>query len=348
MMRVRDFLSKLTSLAASELLLAPNRPPLYRALHEWLPLPGSAELRADELERALARLLNSDELRMLREEQHLSCIKQLETGERVRAYCHASLQGYTVKLVLLSLQAQVSSALAIPPLVMPLTAARSGLVIVTGPAGGGKSALISRFLTHVASERHAYVATVEDPVQYAAAPSDAVIMQRALGRHCTSHAQGIETALAARAEVIACSNLAAPQAFARMLDAASCGALALGELRGHSAVGALEQLLGASPASVRPLLARELADCLLAVISLDLLPAKSGGRVLALEVLTATPKLCALLREQSLERIQQLYEGEPGMQSMDRSLLELATAGVLEGREAYRRAADKSLFSAWA
>ncbi|HET8937092.1 MAG TPA: ATPase, T2SS/T4P/T4SS family [Polyangiales bacterium] len=348
MMRMRDYLSKLSSLQASELLLSANRPPLFRTLNEWQPVPGTTELRADELERALTRLLSSDELRMLREEQHVSCIKELDSGERVRAYCHASNHGYTVKLVLLSLQAQVSAALSIPPLIMPLTAARSGLIVITGPAGSGKTTLLSRILAQVAGERHAFAATIEDPVQYSAAQNGAVIMQRAVGRHCASHAHGIETALSARAEVIACSNLAAPHAFARMLDAASCGVLAVAELRAHSAVGAIEQLLGASVAALRPLLARELSECLLAVISLDLLPAKSGEHALALEVLTATPKLCGLLKEQDLEAIPQLYEAEPGMQSMDRSLLELATAGILDGREAYRRATDKTLFSAWA
>jgi twitching motility protein PilT len=251
-------------------------------------------------------------------------------------------------LVLLSQQAQVSSELTIPALVMPLTAARSGLIVITGPASSGKSALLSRILSQVASERHAFVATVEEPVQYAAATSGAVIMQRGVGRHCASHAHGIESALAARADVIACSDLAAPQAFGRMLDAADSGVLALGELRAHSAVAALEQLLGASPAGMRPLFARDLSESLLAVLALELLPAKAGGRVLAIELLTATPKLCALLREQKFERISALYEAEAGMQSMDRSLLELATAGILDGREAYRRASDKTLFSAWA
>ena len=347
MMRVRDYLGKLSALQASELLLSPNRPPLYRALAEWLPLPATVELRADELERTLTRLLSADELRMLREQHHASAVKELESGERVRIYCHAALRGYTVKLVLLSQQAEVSEQLAIPALVMPLTAARSGLIVITGLAGSGKSALLSRILSQLATERQAFVATVEEPVQYAATPS-AMFMQRAVGRHCAGHAAGIDSALAACADVIACSNLAAPQAFPRLLDAAHSGVLALGELRAPSAVAGLELLLAGARESVRPWLARELAESLLAVIALDLLPAKAGGCVLALEVLTGTPKLCALLREQKLERIHALYEAEPGMQSMDRSLLELATAGLLDGREAYRRASDKALFNAWA
>jgi twitching motility protein PilT len=351
MTRVQDFLSKLSSLHASELLLSADHPPLYRALHEWLPLPGSVELHAEDMERALARLLTQDELRMLREEQHVSFIKQLDSGERVRAFCHVAEHGYTVKLVLLDVIAKVCSELSIPPLVLPLTAAQSGLIVIAGPAGSGKSTLLSRILTQLASERQAFVITVEEPIQYSAATApktDALIVQRAVGRHCVSHAHGIEAALAARAEVIACSSLAAPQAFTRMLDAASSGVLALGELRAHSCVGALEQLLTAAPSAQRSVLARELSEALLAVVSLDLLPTKAGGRVLALEVLTATPRLRVMVREQSLERIPLLFEREAGMQSMDRSLLELATAGVLDGHEAYLRASDKTLFGAWA
>lgn len=350
MTRVHDLLSKLASLQASELLLSAERPPLYRALHEWLPLPGSAELHTDDLERALSRLLTGDELRMLREEQHVSFVKQLDSGERVRAFCHAAEHGYTVKLVLLDLQAKVSAELAIPPLVLPLSAAKSGLIVIAGPAGSGKSALISRLLMQLVSERQAFVITTEEPIEYSAAPQDSAgsIIQRAVGRHCVSHAHGIEAALAARAEIIACSNLAAPQAFTRMLDAAGSGVLALGELRAHNCVGALEQLLTAAPSAQRAVLARELSEALLAVVSLDLLPTKTGGRALAVEVLTATPRLRVMVREQSLERIPLLYEREAGMQSMDRSLLELATAGTLDGHEAYLRASDKTLFGAWA
>jgi twitching motility protein PilT len=351
MTRVHDLLSKLASLQASELLLSAERPPLYRALHEWLPLPGSAELHTEDLERALSRLLTQDELRMLREEQHVSFVKQLDSGERVRAFCHTAEHGYTVKLVLLDLQAKVSAELVIPPLIVPLSAAKSGLIVIAGPAGSGKSTLISRLLMQLASERQAFVITAEEPIQYSVAPPQenaGLIVQRAVGRHCVSHAHGIEAALDARAEVIACSNLAAPQAFTRMLDAASSGVLALGELRAHNCVSALEQLLTAAPSPQRAVLARELSEALLAVVSLDLRPTKSGGRALAVEVLTATPRLRVMVREQSLERIPLLYEREAGMQSMDRSLLELATAGILDGHEAYLRASDKTLFGAWA
>jgi twitching motility protein PilT len=347
MSTVRDYLGKMATLNATELLLSSERLPLYRAMHELLPLPGTTELRSADLERLLEVLLSADELLALREAQHVSCIKQLDSGERLRVFCHAAAHGYTLKIALLNLQNPGRSEPAVPPLLRPLMAAKSGLIVVAGPAGSGKSALVSHMLEQLAGERAAYVMTVEDPVLYSAPRRGSLIVQRAVGKHCTSHAQGVEVALAARAEVIACSNLAAPLAFERMLEAAGSGVLAIGELRATSAVGALEQLLHANRAAKCPLLARELAQVLLAVLALDQLPGKSGGRIMALEVLRALPALRELLCEQRLDQIAALYEGERGMQSMDRSLLELASAGLVEGREAYLRAADKSLFRHW-
>lgn len=345
---LRDYLAKLAVLNATELLIGSDRQPLYRALHELLPLPGSSELHAQDLERMLEALLGPEELRLLREQQHVSCIKQLDSGERVRVFCHCAAHGYTLKLALLNLHSVTRSEPALPPLLRHLTGARSGLIIVAGPAGSGKSALVSHMLEQLACERARYVISVEDPVLYGAPRSGALIVQRAVGKHCPSHAQGIEAAATAGAEVIACSNLAAPLAFERMLEVAGSGVLAIGELRAKAAVAALEHLLRPGRSAQCPLLARELSEALLAVLALDQLPARSGGRILALEVLTATPSLCGLLRDRQLEGIAHLFERERGMQSMDRSLLELATAGLVEGHEAYLRASDKTLFRAWA
>lgn len=347
-MLFRDYLDRLSSLKAGELLLSSDRVPLYRSPTGLLPLPGTTELPAEMLERELAALLCPEELRTLEREQHVACIKQLCESHRVRVSCHVAAHGYTLKLALADLQAQADGELAVPAMLSPLMHASRGLIIVAGPAASGKSSLVSRMLEQLCSDRAAFAMTVEDPVLYSSDAGSGIVVQRAVGKHCVSHAQGIDTALAARAEIIACSDLAAPGAFERMVEAASSGAVAIGELRAQSAVGALEQLLSAADGGSRSALAGELADALLAVLSLDLLPAQGGGRVPAIELLSATPRICALLREQQLDKISALFEREPGMQSMDRSLLELASAGLVEGREAYLRASDKALFRAWA
>lgn len=345
--RLHDYVRKLSGVNATELLIGSDRPPLYRALNELLPLPGEGPLAAAELQSELQAVLSPEDWQALESEQRVVFTSELTPSARVRGACHVAAHGLTLKLSLLGAQARDLREVELPRALEDLLRAESGLVIVTGPASSGKSTLIARFVSQLTAERALYVATSEDPVEHALYSARGLVIQRSVGRHCAGHVQAVETALATEAQVITCSDLGAPYVFERVVDAACTSVLALGELRGQGTVSVLEQLMAAVPAARRAQIAVELADSLLAVVSLDLLPRKNGGRVLAHEVLLATPNVCSLVRDGKLGMLTALLDREPGMQSMDRCLLDLATRGQIEGREAYARATDKRLFAAW-
>lgn len=346
--RLHEYVRKLSVLNASELLIGAGRPPLYRALNELLPLPGEGPLPAAELESELQALLRPEDWQILEAEQRVVFTSDLTPSARVRGACHVAAHGLTLKLSLLGADARDLREIELPKVLENLVSAEAGMIIVTGPAGSGKSTLIARLVAQLTAERALYVATSEDPVERPMWSGKGLIVQRSLGRHCAGHAQAVETALETQAQVICCSDLAAPYVFERMVEGACASVLALGELRGQGVVSVLEQLLAAVAIHRRGALAADLADCLLAVVSLDLLPKKAGGRVLAVEALLATTNVCSLVRDGKLGMLQGLLDREPGMQSMDRCLLDLATRGVIEGREAHARANDKRLFAAWA
>jgi twitching motility protein PilT len=345
--RLHEYVRKLSVVNATELLIGAGRPPLYRARGELLPLPGEGPLPAAELESELQAVLTQDDWQVLETEQRVVFTSELTPSLRVRGACHVSAHGLTLKLNLLGTQSRDLRDVELPKVLDNFASAESGLLIVTGPASSGKSMLIGRLIAQLTAERALYVATSEDPVEQALFSRKGLITQRSVGRHVPGHAQAVETALETQAQVITCSDLTAPQVFERMIEAACACVLALGELRGQGVVSVLEQLLAAVPASRRGGLAADLADCLLGVVSLDLLPKKAGGRVLAVEALLATPNVCSLVRDGKLSMLQGLLDREHGMQSMDRCLLDLATRGVIDGREAYGRANDKRLFAAW-
>ncbi|MEY4575595.1 MAG: hypothetical protein RL701_298 [Pseudomonadota bacterium] len=347
MVHLDDYMRKLAVVNATDLLLSAGRPPLYRARGELLPLPGEGVVADDALRAELETLLGADAWETLQQEQRVAFSCVLRAGERIRGTCHVSAHGLTVKLSLLGAQSERLAELELPKILEPLLGAQSGMVIITGPAGSGKTTLIARVVSQLAAGRSLHIATSEDPVEYRLHGGESIVVQRSIGRHCASHAQAIDTALATQAQIIACSDLAAPRALEGMLEAANAGVLALGELPGYGVVRALEQLVLGAPQHARSQLLVDLADALLAVVSLDLLPRKSGGRVLAVEVLLSTRNVCSLVRDGKLSLLSGLLDREPGMQSMDRSLLDLATRGVVEGREAYTRAVDKRLLSAW-
>jgi twitching motility protein PilT len=346
--RIDEYVRKLVGLGATDLLLSSERPPLYRAANELLPLPGEGLVADADLRSLLEDLLDADEQQALQDDFRVSFQAQLLGGLRGAGSCHLAQHGLTLRLRLLGGLDLAQIDLALPPNVPSLLQAEAGLIIVTGPAGSGKSSWIARCLSLMAAQRPAYIATIDEPVEYVLPPGHGPLSQRSIGRHCRTFAEGIDAALEANAQVIACSDLRAPGVFERMLEAAGSGVLALGEVRGYGAIAALDQLLSAAPAAARTQLAGDLADTLVAAVSLDLVPRKGGGRALALELLSATPNACSLLRDGKTQMLSALLDRDPGMQSMDRCLLDLATRNVIEGRDAHARATDKRAFAAWA
>jgi twitching motility protein PilT len=347
MPRIDDYLRKLASVGASDLLLSSDRTPLYRAANELLPLPGEGTLADAELRSELQALVTPDEWASLLADQQLACMVDLGQGLRVRGLCSVGRHGISTRLSLLRPECAALAELQLPATIAGLAEAESGLVIVTGPVGAGKSSLVAALLSVVSQQRAGHIVSVENPVEYLHKSRLGTLSQRAIGRHCASYASALEAALDTGADVIACSNLDADGAFELAVEAASAGVLVFGELPGQAAANALEYLLGRAPSQQRAQLCADLAECLVAVIALDLLPKKGGGRVPAVEILLCTPNVASLVRDGKTNILHSLLDRELGMQSMDRCLLDLATRGLIEGREAFTRATDKRAFAAW-
>jgi twitching motility protein PilT len=342
---IESYFRKLDGLGANELLLSSDRPPLYRASNELLPLPGEGNLDDSELRSGIEALLSSDEWARLENEQQLSFVVALGPGRRVRGQCGLSQRGLTARLCLLRPQESLED-LQLPASLARFAEADSGLCLVTGPAGSGKSSLVASLLGLVAKLRNANIVSLENPIEYLQrSPS---VSQRALGRDFASCRSAIDTALDTNADVIACAQLESEGVFELLVEAASSGVLVIAELPGHGSVNALEQLVTCSPLGQRSQLCCDLAECLLGVVSLDLLPRKGGGRIPALEILLASPNVASLVKDGKISMLASLLDREHGMQSMDRSLLDLASRGLVEGREAHARAIDKRAFQAWA
>ena len=345
-MRIDDYLRKLESVGASELLLSADRPPLYQTANELLPLPGEGSFAADDLQDALRDLMTEDEWSALHSEHSVAFVADLGQQRRVRGLCSAGRGGLSARFRLLRSVRESVADLQLPAAITQLADADSGLLIVTGPAGSGKSTLVATWLAQ-AAKRNVHIATVESPVEYLHERQQAIVVQRAIGRHCASQASAFEAALDSNADVIVCSALAAEGVFGLAVEAANTGTLVIGELPGHGSANALEYLLMRTPSSLRAHVCSDLSECLLAVISIDLLAKKGGGRLPAAEVLLSTPNVASLVRDGKINILPSLLDREPGMQSMDRSLLDLANRGLIEGRDAYAKAADKRAFTTW-
>jgi twitching motility protein PilT len=228
--------------------------------------------------------------------------------------------------------------LGLPPIVERLAADASGLVLVTGPAGSGKTTTINALVDHINETRAAHIITIEDPVEYLHADKQSIISQREVGTDTRDAAEAVRRALRQGPDVLVVSELPDRSTVEAVLAAASTGHLVLATLPTTNAAESVNRLIDFYPPHQQRQARHVLAQGLRAVISQRLLERADGkGRTAAVEVLVNTPKVYDCVvdpdRSSALERI--IAEGEyHGMQTFDQALFTLFKDGLVSLRDA--------------
>jgi twitching motility protein PilT len=249
---------------------------------------------------------------------------------------------------------------AIPPrpptlsdLGLPLALARlanfhQGLVLITGPAGCGKSATMAALLNIVNEERRDHIITIEDPVEVLHPSRRCLVNQRQVGRHTGSFARALRAALREDPDVIALGELRDLETISLALTAAETGHLVMATLHTNNAMRTVNRILGVFPPGQQEQIRTMLAESLRAVVSQRLvLRADGTGRVPALEILVANKAVGNLIRENKTFQIRSVLQtgGAHGMCLLDVSLAELVKAGTVTREEAMRHAEEPARFA---
>ncbi|HEX3531730.1 MAG TPA: PilT/PilU family type 4a pilus ATPase [Thermoanaerobaculia bacterium] len=250
---------------------------------------------------------------------------------------------------------------AIPPepptlasLGLPETLARfanfhQGLVLITGPAGCGKSSTLAAMINIINQERHDHIITVEDPIEYLHRSQKCVVNQRQVGRHTNSFARALRAALREDPDVIALGELRDLETISLALTAAETGHLVLATLHTSNSIRTINRVLGVFPPSQQEQIKTMISESLRAVISQRLVPrADDKGRVAALEVLVCNKAVGNLIRENKTFQIRSVLQtgSAQGMCLLDGSLAELVKQKVITREEAARQADDPQKFAA--
>jgi len=250
---------------------------------------------------------------------------------------------------------------AIPPepptlasLGLPETLARfanfhQGLVLITGPAGCGKSSTLAAMINIINQERHDHIITVEDPIEYLHRSQKCVVNQRQVGRHTGSFARALRAALREDPDVIALGELRDLETISLALTAAETGHLVLATLHTSNSIRTINRVLGVFPPSQQEQIKTMISESLRAVISQRLVPrADDQGRVAALEVLVCNKAVGNLIRENKTFQIRSVLQtgSAQGMCLLDGSLTELVKQKVITREEAARQADDPQKFAA--
>jgi twitching motility protein PilT len=238
-------------------------------------------------------------------------------------------------------------SLGLPPAVKNLTRYHQGLLLVTGATGTGKSTTLAAMIDHINSTRRLNIITLEDPIEFVHQSKLSLVVQREVGTHVGSFAEGLQAALREDPDIILVGELRDPETIMLAMVAAETGHLVLGTLHTTSATKTLDRILDAMPAEQRTQGAMFLAQSLRGVVSQALLRSADGrGRRAIVEVLVMTTAIANLIVSGKVFQVPSMLQTgkDAGMQLMDQALLEALQKKEIDPDDAYRCAADKRPF----
>jgi twitching motility protein PilT len=238
--------------------------------------------------------------------------------------------------------------LGLPSSLAKETAYHNGIVLVTGPAGCGKSSTLAALVNIINEERNDHVLTIEDPIEYIHPSKRCLVNQRQVARHTESFARALRAALREDPDVICIGELRDLETISLALSAAETGHLVLATLHTNNAIRTINRVVGVYPPSQQPQIRTMLSESLRAVVSQRLIPTADGeGVVLALELLRVNKAIGNLIRENKAFQIHSVLQtgrGQ-GMCLLDHSLMELYKQGRINAREAMANAEDPKPFA---
>jgi twitching motility protein PilT len=203
---------------------------------------------------------------------------------------------------------------------------------------------MATLLDRINEGRAGHILTLEDPIEFVHQSKRSLVNQREVGTHTPSFVEGLRAALRADPDVIFTGQLREPAAIEVCLEIAETGHLVFGALHTTSAASTVERIVDLFPAERRAQIQIMLADCLRAIVVQTLCKRVGGGRIAAFEIFLNTPAARNLLRDGKTFQIPAMLQSakNQGMTSLTDSLLEHVRAGIVEPREAYLKATDKS------
>ena len=341
-----DLMRHARAIEASDLHLAVNAIPHVRVHGVMTPLP-LAPLDEVAIEKMLHPILTETQRAALAENRNLDfCYKAGALG-RFRTNIFYQRKGLDAVFRLIPAEIPTLDDLGVPRSLWELTEYVQGLVLVTGPAGCGKTTTLAGFVDRINRTQNVHILTVEDPIEYIHRSRESLVNQREVGTHTESFARALRQALREDPDVIMVGEMRDIDTISLAITAAETGHLVFGTLHTATAAGTVDRVIDAFPAGQQGQIRQMLSDSLRAVISQHLVPRRDGrGRVAAFEILRNMPNVAGLIRDAKTFQIASAIQtgAGAGMQTMDAALLKLVQEGKADPRAAYDRALRKDLF----
>ncbi|MCR5627229.1 MAG: type IV pilus twitching motility protein PilT [Lachnospiraceae bacterium] len=329
---------------ASDLHIAADSKPRYRIHSELRELDGMEVLSGEDTKRLLFSLLDDMHKKEFEEFGETDLSFGVDGIGRFRVNVYSQRGKCSAALRLMSAVIPDPESLGLPPSVIDLANKHSGMVLVTGPTGSGKSTTLAALLQRINTTRRSHIITLEDPIEYLYQNDKSLVDQREVGQDTKSFGNALRAALREDPDVILVGEMRDLETISTAVTAAETGHLVFSTLHTIGADSTINRIVDAFPEGQKDQIRTQLAMVLESVISQRLIPKADGtGRVACMEIMHCTSAIRSLIREDKTYQIPSMIQTsrQLGMVGMDVSLVEAYQKGIISRDSALEYAVDK-------
>ncbi len=343
---IDDYFRHLIATGGSDLHLSEGQPPKMRT-HGAISAISDGILEHETIDYMLREICEEKAYERYLQRGDLDFAYEMDAQSRFRCNYFKQNNGLGAVFRLIPTKIKTIDDLGVPKTIESFGDLRSGLVLVTGPTGSGKSTTLAALIDYINRTYARHIITVEEPIEFVHNNKKSTISQREVPIHCPSFADGLRASLREDADIVLVGEMRDLETISLALTAAETGLLVFGTLHTNNARKTVDRLVDVFPSDQQAQVRTMLAGSLRGVVAQLLLRrCDVDGRTAVNEILVSTPAVSSVIREGSTQKLYDIITGgkEYGMQFMDDAIWQKMLAGQVSPLEAYMKAIDKSRF----
>jgi twitching motility protein PilT len=340
--RIEILLEQVVKKKASDLHLQVGIPPMLRIDGALIPVSQVEALTEESIEALIFAILDEDQKQILLKDKEIDFSFAFGDLGRFRVNAYHERGNLAAAMRLIPNELLTIEQLGLPPIVSKFTDYPRGLVLVTGPTGSGKSTTLAAMIHKINAEKAMHIITIEDPIEFTHKSKHSVIVQREVHYDTYSFSAALRSALRQDPDVVLIGEMRDLETISAAITIAETGHLVFATLHTNSAAQSIDRMIDVFPPHQQQQVRAQLSNILMAICSQRLIPAIGGGRIASAEILVATPAVRNIIREGKSHQLDAVIQtgSEYGMQSMDKTLVNLIHAGTITYDEARNYAVD--------
>jgi twitching motility protein PilT len=331
---------------ASDLHLQVGEPPILRIDSALFRLEDYQILSADAIMDFAKVMLTENQMALLNKQMHVDFSYSYKDNARFRVNIYRAQGVLNAAFRLIPTHIKTLQELNLPPILKKFTENKQGLVLVVGPTGHGKSTTLAAMIEEINSTRAEHILTIEDPVEFLFTHKQSFISQREVGQDALSFADALKAALREDINVVLVGEMRDLESISTTLTLAETGHLIFATMHTNDAAQSVDRIVDVFPGNQQGQIRAQLANTLLGVASLRLLPKIGGGRIPASEIMVVNHAIRNMIRDNKIYEINNVIHTsmEEGMIPLDKVLAQLVQQGLVERAVAENYVLDKDYF----